>query len=446
MKKAFLYLMAALVLAVACEKDPAKVDVTTVTLDKTELSLAIGEEATLVATVLPEDATAPEVTWTSSDAKVATVEAGKVKAIASGKATIKATADGVTAECKVTVEVTYTAVEGPANCYVVKPKGNYSIDATVRGNGAAGILPSFANHANGITTATIEPVDAAVLWSFPEDNVSDAKIKDGRLCFSVGKALGNAVVAAKDADGNILWSWHIWASDDIALIKVNAGLEFEDGVTGSWEVMDRNLGATSLDIANEASYGMYYAWGRKDPFTHLGFDGAAPYQYVIASNEGGVNNNIAYSVAHPDEWISGYAYGSGDHNSWVYSADEEGQKVYADLWGDKDERQIQAVKTIYDPCPAGYVVASPQMYGACMANGGSWGETENGLTVITGFELPNTGMIHYGGGWWHDGRGYPWTSSAAWGGNAMSFRILGGDVRDQTGRGRGMAIRCQKLQ
>ncbi len=440
MKKAFLYLMAALVLAVACEKDPAKVDVTTVTLDKTELSLAIGEEATLVATVLPEDATAPEVTWTSSDAKVATVEAGKVKAIASGKATIKATADGITAECKVTVEVTYTAIEGPANCYVVKPNGNYSIDATVRGNGAEGILPSFANHANGITSATIDPVEAAVLWAFPEDHVTDAKIEDGRLCFSVGRGLGNAVVAAKDANGNILWSWHIWASDEVKDLTVTVG-------DMTWKVMDRNLGATSLDLASEDSYGMFFAWGRKDPFTHLGFDGSDPYQYVIASNEGGTNNTIAYSVAHPDEWIAGYLYGSGDQNSWVYSADAEGQKVYSDLWGDKDERLNQpAQKTIYDPCPAGYCVATPVMYAACKDNGGSWAETENGLTVITGFELPNSGMIHYGGGWWHDGRGYPWTSSAAWGGNDMAFRILGSDARDQTGRARGMAIRCQKLQ
>ena len=79
--------------------------VESVTLDKTELALTVGgDDVTLKATVLPEDATDKTVTWTSSKTAVATVDAtGKVKAVAAGEATITATAGDKTATCKVTV-------------------------------------------------------------------------------------------------------------------------------------------------------------------------------------------------------------------------------------------------------------------------------------------------------------------------------------------------------
>ena len=79
--------------------------VESVTLDKTELALTVGgDDVTLKATVLPEDATDKTVTWTSSKTAVATVDAtGKVTAVAVGEATITATAGDKTATCKVTV-------------------------------------------------------------------------------------------------------------------------------------------------------------------------------------------------------------------------------------------------------------------------------------------------------------------------------------------------------
>ena len=81
------------------------VHVESVTLDKTELALTVGgDDVTLKATVLPEDATDKTVTWTSSKTAVATVDAtGKVTAVAVGEATITATAGDKTATCKVTV-------------------------------------------------------------------------------------------------------------------------------------------------------------------------------------------------------------------------------------------------------------------------------------------------------------------------------------------------------
>ena len=73
----------------------------TVALNKTELSLTVGGEETLTATVTPEGTA---VTWSSSDETVAKVENGKVTALKAGSATIKATtAGGAEANCTVTV-------------------------------------------------------------------------------------------------------------------------------------------------------------------------------------------------------------------------------------------------------------------------------------------------------------------------------------------------------
>ena len=90
-----------------------KVAVNSVTLAPTSATLTLGETetVTLIPTVLPGDATDKTVTWTTSNASVATVTDGVVTAVAAGTATITVTTtDGAkTATCTVTVaEPTYT--------------------------------------------------------------------------------------------------------------------------------------------------------------------------------------------------------------------------------------------------------------------------------------------------------------------------------------------------
>ena len=84
------------------------VAVTSITLDKTTLSLAIGESYTLTATVKPDNATDKTVTWSTSDSKVATVSNGKVTAVKAGTAKITAKAGDKTATCTVTVTAATT--------------------------------------------------------------------------------------------------------------------------------------------------------------------------------------------------------------------------------------------------------------------------------------------------------------------------------------------------
>lgn len=79
------------------------VEVQEIKLGKTELTLVAGEEETITASVLPEDATDRTIQWSSSDDKVATVKDGKITAVQKGEATISATAGGKKAEVKVHV-------------------------------------------------------------------------------------------------------------------------------------------------------------------------------------------------------------------------------------------------------------------------------------------------------------------------------------------------------
>ena len=89
--------------SVAVAKRPNPV--TTITLNKTTLNITEGDSETLTVTYAPEDADDRSVTWTSSDTKIATVDAnGKVTAIGVGTAIITATSmNGKTAQCAVVV-------------------------------------------------------------------------------------------------------------------------------------------------------------------------------------------------------------------------------------------------------------------------------------------------------------------------------------------------------
>ena len=98
--KIFAIALVALAL-VACNKKTTEVEVTSVTLDQTSLTLEVGASATLVATVTPEGAATVE--WSSSDESKATVANGVVTAVAEGNAIIVAKAGSKQASCIVTI-------------------------------------------------------------------------------------------------------------------------------------------------------------------------------------------------------------------------------------------------------------------------------------------------------------------------------------------------------
>lgn len=90
---------------------------------------------------------------------------------------------------------------GNANCYMVHRAGDYSFDATVMGNGVS---------TEAFSATRLAPAAAELLWQDSPALLSDIRLEQGRVHFSVGEQQGNAVVAVRDGSGKILWSWHIW--------------------------------------------------------------------------------------------------------------------------------------------------------------------------------------------------------------------------------------------
>ena len=87
-----------------CFVTVTKIPVESVTLDKTDLVVYEGDRVSLKVTVTPDDASFPEVTWSSSNTTYATVnQNGDVTIRRAGLVTITAIADGVKAECKIVV-------------------------------------------------------------------------------------------------------------------------------------------------------------------------------------------------------------------------------------------------------------------------------------------------------------------------------------------------------
>ena len=121
---------------VACNDEEGTTAVESVTLNKTELTLEVGGEETLTVTVAPDDATDKTVTWTSDNTAIATVENGKVTAVAAGNATITAKAGDKTASCSVTVNaaITYTVTEEEWNEALDLKYKNLTFTGTIPGN------------------------------------------------------------------------------------------------------------------------------------------------------------------------------------------------------------------------------------------------------------------------------------------------------------------------
>lgn len=107
---------------------PAVVEVKTIKLNKNNVTLINGKNCTLKATITPKNATNKEVTWSSSNKNIATVDKnGKVVAKRRGtcKITVSATdGSGVKAFCKVTVKQLVTSIKLNKSVINLNRKGN----------------------------------------------------------------------------------------------------------------------------------------------------------------------------------------------------------------------------------------------------------------------------------------------------------------------------------
>lgn len=247
-----------------------------------------------------------------------------------------------------------------ANCYIISEAGLYKF-STVKGNSSKSV---------GAVSS------AEVLWeTFGTDvtpNVGDLvkniSYKNGEVTFQTADTFtrGNAVIAAKDASGNILWSWHIWFTDQHQEHVYN---------NSAGTMMDRNLGATSATPGDIGALGLLYQWGRKDPFLGSSIiDGftlaksTITWPSTVSSNSS--NGTIAYATANPTTFIT-YNWENSD---WYYTGDSSTDNT---RW-----TTSESSKSIYDPCPSGWRVP----------DGGSNGKWSKAGFDTTTYDSTNKGM------------------------------------------------------
>jgi len=265
--------------------------------------------------------------------------------------------------------------KGTSNCYIVSEPGVYSFDAGTIGNGEFGIIETGGVLPYHTTDASINPSSAEILWC-TNGCVTGATFssKDKRVSFVANGEEGNALIAVKDSEGKILWSWHIWATDTPQdQLYVNTA--------GSYTVMDRNLGAIRADAGSSdaeirESIGNMYQWGRKDPFHAVRAENESNWTKYF--NTVNTRITIAESIEMPTTITSG-------NSDWEKNSTSM-------LWNSTQ-------KTIYDPCPVGYRVPVSEIW---------TGFTTTGEYVDRASEINYSGTYEKGFYFLYDGVNTTW--------------------------------------
>ena len=340
--------------------------------------------------------------------------------------------------------------ETTANCYVVNAAGYYKLPlvyGNARKNGTDN-TSAYDNSAftdykgNQIKGPYITGADDATLvWSDGFFMFKDIKLSEDKkyLTFRIDPDYlqqANAVLAVRDADDNIMWSWHIWVTErDIysthtitdyfnqnntfELMSCNLGwvdgkmvyynqrdlaYQFTQAGSGKTAPMTVLQEGETFDYKDVGS--TYYQWGRKDPLVamrnwdQVGRDdyrlhetGRSDYGYATAEKR----VSIAESIQHPNLY---YVRGSTSEAANWCSSDipslwnTYGQNVNGTTQEPKDV--ISSTKTIYDPSPRGFKVPVPRAF-AVFVNGshgdggqggvGAFNGVLNGEQVLNGNEL-----------------------------------------------------------
>ena len=239
------------------------------------------------------------------------------------------------------------AASAPANTYMVMAAGTYKFPA-VKGNDSA---------------QTLEPASVKVLWETwcngeevtPKSIIKTLMTEEGYVYFVIAEGFhtGNALIAAYDDDGKVLWSWLIWVPETEPAVGAY-------GYTSGCQVMSRNLGALidtkPGEMADSRSFGLLYEWGRKDPF--IGAKAAGSAEFATFAGEAMTTTTepitMDQAIANPLLFVC------------VSGMDWMVQPQDRMLWGDQER---SGTKTIHDPCPPGYRVAGRKRVTIMNANG-----------------------------------------------------------------------------
>ena len=313
-----------------------------------------------------------------------------------------------------------------ANCYVISHPGYYKIplvygNAIKNGannpssyetsNSGAYILWYFKDHNNqDITNPWITksnsgantPNGAKLVWADESGLVTNLAVTgsgtNAFVQFEVPEANiknGNAVIAATRY-GTVVWSWHLWFIHDDVLNTVTCtnfqghkykftqetlGMKYTvwNGTTylapRSVKVkVEQNIAnggvkqSAYITITQNNSnvvrqgYATFYQFGRKDALP--GRDAIAQGSYSFDNTPGG--RSIGYAIQHPENMFRFSDVSGTNHNDWCNA-------TYNNLWSMENNtfsyNDNAVVKTIYDPCPAGFHMPASNAFTGFTTNG-----------------------------------------------------------------------------
>lgn len=241
-----------------------KVAVNSVTLAPTSATLTLGETetVTLIPTVLPADAMDKTVTWTTSNASVATVADGVVTAVAPGTATITATATNGTADTGDDVSATCAVTVIPSGTEVAWDKDKKTGTFTMPG-GNVTLEPEYYPQATADGAVTAD-ADARATTDDPLVKVDATKLTGAKkLMYFVSNS--GTTAPAYDAEG---WTDQLPTAKGLTEAgTVNVWYypvgtdEGQDGATATYSDGDMNATALTVNIADAPTYAVTFAEG-----------------------------------------------------------------------------------------------------------------------------------------------------------------------------------------
>jgi hypothetical protein len=330
--------------------------------------------------------------------------------------------------------------DGMTNCYIVAPNSELTFPVS-RAYTYDGTKFSTILHTGGIYEGTFI---AAVVWA-------DANVINGTPTVSGSgntaevtvktnvSVSGNAVVKICRSDnGETVWSYHIWVTGYDPTQNTYTNTYTYSSKQYSFVFMDRNLGATKASLGSGLGTGLFYQWGRKDPFPATDAVTTGSWSKVETTSSLGT---IANTIRNPDVF---YTAGFSSEYDWHYASRDN------TLWGHDVNG---GTKTIYDPCPSGWRVpvnsgmstdTSP-WYGMISTDGFpvgyNWGT--NALYPAAGFRTFGRGSLFNVGTSGHYWSASPSSSTSDYA-SFLGFTIGGVYVNDGTYRAYGYSVRCVK--
>ncbi len=316
-----------------------------------------------------------------------------------------------------------------------------------------------------------DPVSAKVLWYEGLSKAPSASLSPNyQVTVSGISGTGNCVVGLYNAN-EIVWSFHIWSPGWNPTTTDTRNYNGYTVMGASLGAMNAYPDADHATLANAC--GMYYQWGRKDPLGRSSGSGTLTTMTAVQSGivpaagttiavndaaigtANSVADHIAYSIKNPHMFIT---YNTGS-NAWFSNAtytatnDKWDNKLWGTLY---DGTYTEKGKTIFDPCPAGWKVATT---GQVFANCTTTKTNKKGHTVtqVSSTPITPTDFIAYSG--YRDNStgavgnvantGYYWSSCQYTStSNNGEYMLASTSLLPKSGYGRayGYPVRCVRLQ